>query len=98
MLYFFIKVVGLEQGFSNFFSEGPDETLVQPERARTVFFFFWGGGGRKCRARSRALEALGLLMLSDAISALFWTIYNLFETFLFITFTAILYALYFIQL
>ena len=32
----------LKQGFSNFFSEGPDETPVQPERARTVFG--WGGG------------------------------------------------------
>ena len=31
----------LDQGFSNFFSEGPDATPVQPERARTVF----GGGG-----------------------------------------------------
>ena len=28
-------------------------------------------------------------MLSDAISALFWTIYDLFETFCFITFTVI---------
>ena len=69
--------------------------------------FLEGGGGVKIcarsplrpgsRAHSRALEALGLLMLSDAISALFWTIYNLFETF-FITFTAIFYALYFMQL
>ena len=30
------------QGFSNFFSEGPDETPVQPERAKTVF----GGAGQ----------------------------------------------------
>ena len=45
--------------------------------------FLEGGGVKYCarsplrpgsRARSRALEALGLLMLSDAISALFWTI------------------------
>ena len=60
----------VEQGFSNFFSEGPDETPVQPERARTVFGL--GGGGAEyvrearsplrpgSRARSRALEALGL--------------------------------------
>ena len=47
-------------------------------------FLEGGGGGVKIcaqsplrpasRARSRALEARGLLMLSDAISALFWTI------------------------
>ena len=41
----FYNINTLDQGFSNFFSEGPDETPVQPERARTVFFFFvffWG--------------------------------------------------------
>ena len=38
----------LGQGFSNFFSEGQDETPEQPERARTFFFFFFflGGGGK----------------------------------------------------
>ena len=66
----FIKrgLEALGQGFSNFFSEGPDETPVQPERARPVFLLL-EGGGRICarsplrpwsRARSRALEALGL--------------------------------------
>ena len=37
--------VNIHQGFSNFFSEGPDETPVQPERARTVVVvvFFFGG-------------------------------------------------------
>ena len=35
----------LRQGFSNFFSEGPDESPVHPERARTVFGAGGGGGG-----------------------------------------------------
>ena len=80
--------------------------------------FLEGGGKNMCaserearsplrpgsRARSRALEALGLLMLSDAISALFWTIYNLFETFFYYFHSNILciifytIVLYFIQL
>ena len=85
-------------GFSNFFSEGPDETPVQPERARTVFG--GGGGGKNMCAKSLAagfffFEALGLLMLSDAISALFWTIYNLFETFFYYTHSNILCIIFY---
>ena len=58
----FYNINTLDQGFSNFFSEGPDETPVQPERARTVFFFFfffWGGGANMCAKRtSRARSPL----------------------------------------
>ena len=39
------------QGFSNFFSKGPDETPVQPERAITVFDGRVGGGGANMCAK-----------------------------------------------
>ena len=48
----------LEQGFSNFFSEGPDETPVQPERARTVF---GGGGGKMCAKRTSCARSAKFL-------------------------------------
>ena len=77
------------QGFSNFFSEGPDETPVQPERVRTVF----GGGEDIFMREAHITSAKSLpgpaqgpwklwgyrcsLMQSQPY---FWTIYNLFET------------------
>ena len=54
------EINALKQGFSNFFSEGPDETPVQPERASCFFFFFFGGANMCAKHTLRARSAKSL--------------------------------------